>query len=105
MINVEQHHLNLPHGNIEFLDVGTGSPVLYFHGTGAGNDAVVLLEQSLLKSNCRLIVPNRPGYGGTSIGQAGSSECCADLAAQLLDHLAIRRAVVVGTSGGGMLAA
>jgi pimeloyl-ACP methyl ester carboxylesterase len=105
MINVDQHHLNTPHGNIEFLDVGSGSPVLYLHGTGAGNDAALLLEQSLLKSDCRLIAPNRPGYGRTAIGHSGSAEFCADLAAELLDHLAIKRAVVIGTSGGGMLAA
>ena len=105
MINVEQHYLNTPHGNIEFLDVGRGSPVLYFHGTGAGNDAALLLEQSLLKSDCRLIALNRPGYGRTVIGLPGSAEFCVHLAAELLNHLAIRRAVVVGTSGGGMLAA
>jgi hypothetical protein len=45
-----------PYGAIEYLDVGTGTPVLYFHGTGAGNDAALMLEKPLLDSNCRLII-------------------------------------------------
>jgi pimeloyl-ACP methyl ester carboxylesterase len=52
-----------------------------------------------------LIVPNRPGYGRTSLGRKGCARYCADLAAALLDHLSIERAVVVGKSGGGMPAA
>ena len=92
-------------GRVEYLDVGTGTPMLYFHGTGAGNEAVPLLEQPLLKAGCRLIVPNRPGYHATTLGPPGSARFCADLADELLEHLAIDRAVVIGTSGGGMPAA
>lgn len=105
MIIPTQQYLETQHGNIEYLDVGTGAPTLYFHGTGAGNAAALLLEQSLLRSNCRLIIPNRPGYYGTTLGPQGTAEFCAELAAELLDHLAINRVAVVGTSGGGMPAA
>lgn len=62
MDSVGQQLLDTPNGNVEYLDAGTGTPTLYFHGTGAGNDAALLLEQSLLHSNCRLVIPNRPGY-------------------------------------------
>lgn len=85
--------------------MGSGLPVLYFHGTGAGNDAAVLLERELIDSGCRLIVPNRPGYFKTTLGPRGSVEYCASLAADLLDHLKLDRVAVVGTSGGGMPAA
>src|SRR6188508_1247708 len=102
MFAAGQQYLETPHGNVEYLDVGTGTPTLYFHGTGAGNDAALLLEQPLLKSNCRLIIPNRPGYYATTLGRPGSANFCADLAADLLAHLKISRVVVVGTSGGGM---
>jgi len=105
MLVPNQQRIETPHGDVEYLDVGTGTPTLYFHGTGAGNDAALLLEQSLLKSGCRLVVPNRPGYHGTTLGRRGSAKFCADLAAELLTHLAISRAVVIGTSGGGMPAA
>ena len=105
MIQFDQQRFISPLGIIEYVDVGKGIPVLYFHGTGAGNDAALLLEQSLVKFGCRLIVPNRPGYYATTLGFPGSARFCAELAAELLEHLAIDRAVVIGTSGGGMPAA
>ena len=105
MIAADQKLLETPHGKVEYIDVGTGTPTLYFHGTGAGNDAALLLEQSLLKSDCRLIIPNRPGYHGTPLGLQPSVKFCVDLAVEILNHLAIDRAAVVGTSGGGMPAA
>lgn len=105
MDNLRQRYYGAPSGPIEYCDVGSGLPVLYFHGTGAGNDAAVLLEQSMIASGCRLIVPNRPGYSGTALGVRGSVEYCATLAAELLDHLNPGRVAVFGTSGGGMPAA
>jgi pimeloyl-ACP methyl ester carboxylesterase len=88
-------------GPVEYADVGQGIPVLYFHGNGVGNDAVVMLEKSLLDDGCRLIAPNRPGYFGTPLTCGRSFDDCADLAAELLDQLGIERAIVIGTSGGG----
>jgi 2-hydroxy-6-oxonona-2,4-dienedioate hydrolase len=105
MAGSAQQRVETPLGNVQYIDAGEGTPTLYFHGTGAGNDAALLLEQALLESGCRLIIPNRPGYYGTTLGRQGSAEFCADLAVKLLDHLAIKRAVVIGTSGGGMPAA
>ena len=105
MVTAASQRLETANGNIDFLDVGSGIPTLYFHGTGAGNDGALLLEQSLIDSNCRLIIPNRPGYYGTTLGPAGSADFCATLAAELLDHLSVKRVAVIGTSGGGMPAA
>lgn len=105
MVVATVQHIETRHGNVEYFDVGTGIPTLYFHGTGAGGDAAILLERSLPRSDCRLIIPNRPGYYGTTLGRQGSAEFCAVLAAGVLDHLAIKRAAVIGTSGGGMPAA
>jgi pimeloyl-ACP methyl ester carboxylesterase len=99
------HQLKTSRGIVEYVDVGSGIPTLYFHGTGAGCDAAVLLEQPLVHSGCRLIVPNRSGYYGTALMNHGAVEPCVVQAAELLDHLAIRQAVVIGTSGGGMPAA
>ncbi len=104
VISARQHVLKTRHGDVEYIDVGDGTPTIYFHGTGAGNDAALVLEQGLLRSNCRLIIPNRPGYYQTSLGQRGKVESSVEQASELLDHLGIERAVVVGTSGGGMSA-
>jgi pimeloyl-ACP methyl ester carboxylesterase len=105
MNNFCQQLYDAPAGLVEFCEVGSGLPVLYFHGTGAGNDAAVLLEQELIASGCRLIVPNRPGYFRTALGPHGSVSYCARLAVELLDHLNLDRVAVLGTSGGGMPAA
>jgi pimeloyl-ACP methyl ester carboxylesterase len=77
---------------------------LYFHGTGAGNDAALLMEKWLLDDGFRLIVPNRPGYYGTPLCSGRTPNDCADLAAGLLDALHIDRVAVIGTSGGGLAA-
>lgn len=44
MIAATEQYLETPHDGVEYLDVGTGTPMFYFHGTGAGNDAALLLE-------------------------------------------------------------
>jgi pimeloyl-ACP methyl ester carboxylesterase len=91
-------------GIIEYTEIGSGPPLLYFHGTGAGNDAAVLMERWLIDDGFRLIVPNRPGYYGTPLSCGRLPEDCADLAARLLDHLQIDHVAVIGTSGGGLAA-
>lgn len=49
----------------------------------------------------RLLTPDRPGYLGTLLANNGSPEAQADLAAALLDALAIDTVAVVGISAGG----
>ena len=90
-------------GTIEFADVGSGPPVLYFHGILSGSDVALLCEKSLLEDGFRLIIPHRPGYLGTRLKGYHHSyaAACADVAAQVLDHLGIERANVIGTSAGG----
>ncbi|MDV3348261.1 alpha/beta hydrolase [Leptolyngbyaceae cyanobacterium CCMR0082] len=105
MTMIPQQQFESAIGTIEYCDIGTGPPILYFHGTGCGNGVVALFEQSLLDAGYRLITPNRPGYYGTTLGRRGSATFCADLAAHLLDHLNVDRVAVIGTSGGGMPAA
>ena len=63
---ISNQQLETSKGLVEYADVGQGRPILYFHGTGAGNDAAVIMERSLLDDGFRLIVPNRPGYYGTA---------------------------------------
>jgi pimeloyl-ACP methyl ester carboxylesterase len=92
-------------GDVEFLDISRGLPILYFHGTGAGADSMPPLERPLLEDGCRLIIPNRPGYFGTPLDDRRSAADCADLMAALLDQLALQRVVLIGTSGGGPPAA
>jgi pimeloyl-ACP methyl ester carboxylesterase len=96
--------LNTEQGPVEFIDVGNGPPVLYFHGSGAGADVAIILEQPLIDADFRLIVPNRPGYNGTPIQSGRSSDECASLASAILDNLEIERVSVIGMSSGAMAA-
>jgi pimeloyl-ACP methyl ester carboxylesterase len=88
-------------GPVGYLDAGNGRPVLYFHGTGAGNDLAAVMERALIEDECRLITPNRPGYLDTPLSCGQSSSDAARLACQVLDELNVERVIVIGTSGGG----
>ena len=54
----------------------------------------------LVEGGYRLLTPDRPGYLGTLLANNGSPEAQADLAAALLDALAIDTVAVVGNSAG-----
>src|SRR5436190_24361960 len=54
--------LETARGQVGYIDAGAGTPLLYFHGTGAGNDLALIMERALVGQGFRLIIPNRPGY-------------------------------------------
>jgi pimeloyl-ACP methyl ester carboxylesterase len=89
----------------------SGPLILYFHGWGDDYRAVLPLEYPLMDAGFRLLVPNRPGYGGTALEwlKGGRTHTwrtasdTADVAARLLDQLhgeAPPRVAVIGMSGG-----
>ena len=88
-------------GAIEYADVGSGDPVLYFHGMLSGSDLALLIEKQLVEDGFRIIIPHRPGYLGTPIQGRTTAVDCAEIAVNVLDELGIERAGVVGTSAGG----
>jgi pimeloyl-ACP methyl ester carboxylesterase len=59
------------------------------------------MEQALLGAGFRLIVPNRPGYYGTSLAGRTTAAACAELAVAVVDDLGVSKVAVIGTSGGG----
>jgi pimeloyl-ACP methyl ester carboxylesterase len=91
-------------GPVEYSEAGTGDPVLYFHGTGVTGDVMLEVEESMIEAGFRLIVPNRPGYGRTTLSPHHSAAGCAKVAAALLDSLGIRHVSVMGSSGGAAFA-
>ena len=91
-------------GPVDVVESGDGWPILYFHGTGAGNEIVPTWEHALINEGFRLIVPNRPGYYGTPLSCGRTPDDCADVAAELLDRFGIDRVAVIGLSGGGLAA-
>lgn len=99
--NIVMSRIETPRGPVEFAVAGNGPPILYFHGTPCSSRLAIEMEQQLIADGFQLIVPQRPGYYGTPLGDRHTTSDCADMMAQVLDHLSIDRAACIGTSGGG----
>lgn len=96
-----QQTFDHPSGPVEYLVAGEGQPVLCIHGTGVSNITVLNIESRMLEEGFQLIIPHRPGYYGTPLGQRTTPQAAAELYAALLNFLGLERVSVVGTSGGG----
>ena len=89
-------------GGLATIDRGTGPTVLLLHGqpgTGASWDPVT----DRLVDRFRVLAPDRPGYGGTSMEATGVS-ANADVAADLIDATGTGPVTVVGHSWSGGVA-
>jgi pimeloyl-ACP methyl ester carboxylesterase len=100
-VSINVSWIETPRGPVEFSVAGNGPPVLYFHGTPCSSRLAIEMEHQLVANGFQLIVPQRPGYYGTPLGDRVTTADCADMAAQLLNHLKIDRVAAIGTSGGG----
>jgi pimeloyl-ACP methyl ester carboxylesterase len=83
-------------------DRGDGTPLLFIHGVGTSG---ALWQSDLIElvTDCRVIVYDRRGYGGSSESPRDWASHREDAAA-LLGKLSATPAVVVGYSGGAMIA-
>lgn len=91
-------------GLVEYTEAGSGTPILYFHGSGITCDAMLPFEMPLVEAGFRVIIFNRPGYGDTPLANHTSAKDCSTVAAALMDALDLRTACVMGSSGGGTFA-
>jgi pimeloyl-ACP methyl ester carboxylesterase len=92
----------LPMGQMEYVTIGEGKPVLIIHGGGGGYDQAVFLFRRYMPDGYQMICPSRPGYLGTPISTGRTAEEQADALAALLDYLNIQSAVIVTLSAGGL---
>jgi len=83
-------------------DRGDGTPLLFVHGVGTSG-ALWQSDLSALVDDCRVIAYDRRGYGSSS-ESPGNWESHREDAAALLEKLGAKPAVVVGYSGGAMIA-
>lgn len=91
-------------GVTEYAVAGEGSPVLMVHGTGGGFDQGLSFANRLIEGGWEVIAPSRFGYLRSEFPADPSSESQADVFADLLDHLGIDRAPVIGGSAGALSA-
>lgn len=90
---------------LEYEVSGTGEPVVFIHGAFIADTPRPLLAEPGLAGRYRLVLYRRRGYVGSSraAGPVGVAEQAADLR-ELLRHLGVERAHVVGHSYGGAVA-
>ncbi|TAJ79361.1 MAG: alpha/beta hydrolase [Gallionellaceae bacterium] len=93
---------------ISFSDFGKkdGVALFQFHGT-PGARITGLSEEEVSKvttSGFRIVSPDRPGYGHSTLYPQSSFESWADDIRQLANHLGIDQFHVLGVSGGGPFA-
>ena len=89
-------------GGLATIDRGSGATIVLLHGqpgTGASWDPVT----DRLAARFRVLAPDRPGYGRTSMEAAGIS-ANADVLADLIDATGSGPATVVGHSWSGGVA-
>ena len=89
-------------GDIEYLDRGTGYPILVIHGSPGGCDQGSLMADFLVEAGFRAVIPSRPGYLGTALTPVNASiDAQADSHAALMDSIGVDRFAVLCWSGGG----
>jgi pimeloyl-ACP methyl ester carboxylesterase len=89
--------------DLSYTDLGSGDPLLLVHGTGAYS-AIWGETPGLLAGSHRVIAYDRRGFGASQGERARHPHQHAQDAAALLEHLGAVPAVVVGWSGGGVIA-
>jgi 2-hydroxy-6-oxonona-2,4-dienedioate hydrolase len=90
-----------PYGDIEYVEGGSGPPVLVVHGSGGGYDQGELMIDALLDDHFHWIAPSRFGYLRSTFQEGATFDDQAHAYAALLDHLGIERVAVVALSHGG----
>ena len=90
----------LSHGPMAYVDVGQGTPLVSFHGLYGGYDQALDNARSIGVTG-RVIAPSRFGYLGSAVrGEATPADQVA-ATIELLDHLEVERAFLLGASAGG----
>ncbi len=87
-----------PFGNVEYIERGTGEPLLVSHGIFQGCDGALLFRG--LFAGRRVIAPSRFGYLGSDMPPRATPAGQADAFIALLDALGIAQIDVAGISAG-----
>jgi pimeloyl-ACP methyl ester carboxylesterase len=98
------HTLSLTDGRVlSYAEYGNpnGKPVLMMHGAPGSRLERTPNDEDVMGLDLRLIIPNRPGYGSSTVAPGRTFLSWADDVKELMDHLALPRCAMLGYSGGG----
>jgi pimeloyl-ACP methyl ester carboxylesterase len=96
---VERRTIECVAGSVEYTDVGEGPCLLVSHGIFHGCDGGQRSARDVV-SGRRVVSPSRFGYLGSTMPENPTGAAQADVFAELLDHLGIKSADVMGISAG-----
>jgi pimeloyl-ACP methyl ester carboxylesterase len=104
--DTEIHAVTMSDGaELRVLARGAGRPVVLLHGITLSADIWYRQLAGLPAAGFRVVAPDLRGHGTSTIGTGGLVlDRVADDVAELLDHLDLDDAIVVGHSMGGMIA-
>jgi pimeloyl-ACP methyl ester carboxylesterase len=96
---LEPRHVDLPGGaRIEYLDIGSGAAVVYFHGGGGVFRNAAFMPA--LAQRYRVLAPSRPGYDG-STGTCASAREEAEVMADFIRQTVSGPVHLIAESAGG----
>ena len=81
-----------------------GTPLVFLHGTPGSRVLGRLFDDAAHERDCRIVAPDRPGYGDSDPAPDATVADIADDLVAVLDHAGVERAPVVGFSGGAAVA-
>lgn len=99
LASVQSRTIQVDAGSVEYTDVGEGRCLLVSHGIFHGCDGGQRSARDVV-SGRRILSPSRFGYLGSTMPENPTGSAQADVFAQLLDHLGIESADVMGISAG-----
>ncbi|GAA2816850.1 alpha/beta fold hydrolase [Kribbella solani] len=101
MANLKQSELELDGRQIQYLEGGTGEPLVFLHAVGGSVPGAPFLEQ--LAGNFHVYAPSAPGFDG-STGAVGSIVEVADVFAAFVKQVTDQPVQLVGESFGAVCA-
>ena len=89
--------------SLEYTEYGdpSGIPIMYFHGIIHSRQIFNPFSDYIETHGLRIIAPERPGFGATSLPKDISLTSFANNIKQLADHLGIEKFYVLGEGNGG----
>ncbi len=102
-IDLEPRTLQVRGREVEYLDAGSGSPLVLLHGDGeTARDWRWVM--ATLASRHRVVAVSLPGHGGTSPGESYTPDGIAAWLLEVLDALDLPTVALAGNSIGALVA-
>lgn len=92
--------ISISSGMIEYASVGNGIPILVSHGTLGGCDQALAIASLFDQERFNFLAVSRAGYLRSDAETGLNPQIQAASYAELLDHLGISSAAMLGLSGG-----